>query len=194
MMFVDGTTRSVISAAVGDQLGSGKVEVEAPQFDESWEMTVRLTGNPIDVSNIYNIELPAGLKVSVARLDGRSSIINFPRNCAVRIPGIAAVYFLTEIPPDPDGLEIELGAWIDIPSNVHAWPPGVKAPEQVVCRSKEDPKRYKLYKYRREIEGTDYEDTGLLFGGTFTADSWDRFAKGMASILAIHALADEEGS
>ena len=202
MLYARGITRSVISARVGDQFGVGKVEVKAAQWVESVaEATTRLTGNPVDVFNPYEIEIPDGSDVAVAGfevadpgLERQLVIVGLDQRCSVVIPGLKALYFLTELPRDPKGLEIDRGAWIDIPSNVHAWPEGVKQPEQVLCRSSEDPKHYKLYKYRREIEGTDWEDTGLLFGGTFTAESWDRFAKRMASILAIHALADEEGS
>jgi hypothetical protein len=193
MMLMSGTTKSVISARVGDQLGSGKVEIGAPQWDESLgELTIK-PGNPVDVLNIHEVEIPAGVKVAVAFVDGRLTLINFDRKCAVQIPGMGSVYFLTELPTDTDGLEIELGAWIDIAPNVYAMPPGTKPPEQVLCRSTEDPKHYKLYRYRREIEGTDYEETGLMFGGTFTAESWERFHGIMASFSHLDRVAAEEG-
>jgi hypothetical protein len=193
MLFANGVTSSDISAKVGHQPGNGKVEVKAPAWDESGG-AVELTDPLVDVFNPYAVEIPAGTDVAVGGVDGQWAIVALDQKCAVQIPGMDMLYFLTELPEDPDGLKIELGAWVQIPSNVHAWPPSVKAPEQVLCRSKEYPNHYKLYKYRREIEGTNWEDTGLGFGGTFTSKSWESFAKGMASILAIHALAEAEGS
>jgi hypothetical protein len=111
--------------------------------------------------------------------------------CAVRVPDIDSVYFLTEPPDDIQGLDVEEGAWIDIPPNVHAWPQGVEAPEQILCRSGSDPRHYKLFKYRDEVDGDEWEPAGL-FGGTFSKESWTRFALGLDSIGALHAIPDEE--
>ncbi len=193
MLFANGMTRSDISAKVGHRPGYGQVEVEAPVVDESG-VTIELTDHLVNAFNPYAIEIPSGIEVAVAGVVGQLTIVALDSKCSVQIPGIDVVHFLTELPKDPDGLKIELGAWVQIPSNVHAWPEGVKAPDQVLCRSKEDPKHYKLYKYRREIEGTDWEDTGLLFGGTFTAESWERFHKIMVSFRQLDLVATEEGS
>jgi hypothetical protein len=113
--------------------------------------------------------------------------------CAVRVPDVDSVYFLTEPPDDRAGLDVEEGAWIDIPPNVHAWPPGVEAPEQVLCRSSHDPKHYKLFKYREEVDGDEWEPVGL-FGGTFSKESWSRFASRLDSLRALHAVPGEGGA
>ena len=193
MAFAKGVTRSVITARVGNQMGSGKVEVEVSQYDEAaGGIVIKLTGNPVDVFNINGIEIPIGIDVVVAPVQGSLSIINFDKKCSVRIPGMNSLFFLTGFPREPKGLEIKVGDWIDVPPNVNAWPEGVMAPEQILCRSKDDPKHYKIFKYRREVDGEEWEETGLNFGGTFTAESWESFARSLASLNAIHAAPDGE--
>jgi hypothetical protein len=113
--------------------------------------------------------------------------------CSVRTPFTQAVFFLNEIPENPDGsLEIEEGAWVEVPMNVAAWPEGARRPESVLCRSTEDPKHYKIYKYRNEIEGTEWEETGLNFGGTFSKDSWEDFARRLGAVRALHTVPDHD--
>jgi hypothetical protein len=110
---------------------------------------------------------------------------------AVKAPPLDSVYFVADRPEDAPGLVIEEGAWIDIPPNVHAWLPGIEAPEQVLCQSRDDPKHYKLFKYRDEVDGDEWEEVGL-FGGTFSKESWERFARRLDSLRALHAVADGE--
>jgi hypothetical protein len=192
-MFKSGMTRTVITPRIGHQMGSGLVEFEDPLADESDVMTLRPTGHLVEANNIHGIEIPAGFFVSLATIDGEWAIVNFDKKCAVQIPRMDSRYFLTEYPRNPQGLEVELGAWIDIPPNVHAWPEGARAPEQILGRSLEDPKHYKLFKYRREIDGTDWEDTGMSFGGTFTAESWEAFARSLASLNSLQTIPGDEG-
>ena len=115
-------------------------------------------------------------------------------SCSVKIAGMQSLYFVTEAPDNLDGLvEIDPGAWVEVPMNVSAWPEGARRPESVLCRSMEDRKHYKIFKYRDEIEGTEWEEAGLNFGGTFSKASWERFASRLPAILALHAITDEEG-
>ena len=111
---------------------------------------------------------------------------------AVKTPPLKAVYFVTERPDDVLGLEIEDGAWIDIPPNLHAWPEGVGRPEQVLCQSVTDPLHYKIFKYRMEIDPAEFREIGMHFGGTFSKSSWERFARVHASFKALHAIPDED--
>jgi hypothetical protein len=97
---------------------------------------------------------------------------------------------VTERPDDAPGLEIE-GGWIDIPPNVNAWPEGADRPEQVLCRSVSDPLHYKVFKYRRELDPAEFREIGMNFGGTFSKSSWERFAKSLPSLMALHAIPDE---
>jgi hypothetical protein len=105
---------------------------------------------------------------------------------------MSSIYFLTELPDDADALDLQEDAWVEIPTNVYAWPEGARRPEPVLCQSKEDPRHYKLFKYLNEIEGTDWEDTGMSFGGTFSAESWKAFAKSLASLKSLQAIPGEE--
>jgi hypothetical protein len=45
-------------------------------------------------------------------------------NCAVRVPGMNAVFFLLDAPDNSEGIEIETGAWVEVPMNVNLWPEG----------------------------------------------------------------------
>ena len=94
-----------------------------------------------------------------------------------------SIYFVTERPENAPGLEIEEG-WIDIPPNLNEWPGGADSPEQVLCRSRSDTSHYKIFKYRGEIDLTEFEETGMNFGGTFSKASWERFARRLPSLLA----------
>jgi hypothetical protein len=69
---------------------------------------------------------------------------------------------------------------------------GARQPETLLCQSSEDPKHYKLFKYRNEIEGSEWQDVGLDFGGTFSKDSWERFAAKLPAIRALQAIPDDE--
>jgi hypothetical protein len=115
-------------------------------------------------------------------------------NCSVQIHGTQSIYFLTETPDNPDGLlEIDPGAWVEVPMNVLWWPEGARRPESVLCRSTEDPKYYKIFKYRNEIEGTEWEEAGLSFGGTFSKDSWREFAERLGSMTrAMHTVPNDD--
>ncbi len=113
-------------------------------------------------------------------------------SCAVKITGMPSIFFINEPPDDQEGLEIEDGAWVEVPMNVSLWPEGARRPEQVLCRSKQDPLYYKLFKYRNEIEDSDWAVTGMNFGGTFSRHSWRNFASRLGAIRALQAIPDDE--
>jgi hypothetical protein len=110
---------------------------------------------------------------------------------AVKVPGMHAIFFLMDLPEGQEGLDIEEDAWVEVPMNVNLWPEGARRPETVLCQSRDDHKHYKLFKYRNEIEGTEWEETGLNFGGTFSKDSWKEFAQRLGAIRALHAIPDD---
>ena len=113
---------------------------------------------------------------------------------AVKVPGMQAIFFLMDLPDDRENLvDIESGAWVEIPMNVNLWPEGARRPETILCQPRDDRKHYKLFKYRDEIEGTEWEKTGLNFGGTFSKDSWEEFAGRPGAIRALHAIPDDRG-
>ena len=48
--------------------------------------------------------------------------------CVVKVPGLSSIYSLTEVPADREGLEVEEGAWIEIPADIADYPTGVDNP------------------------------------------------------------------
>jgi hypothetical protein len=106
------------------------------------------------------------------------------------LPDRESIYFLTEPPDQTEGLEVVEGAWVEVPTNVNLWPEGAARPETVLCRSRLDPKHYKMFKYRREIDSQEWEETGLNFGGTFSKLSWHAFASRIPSLMALQAISE----
>ena len=101
---------------------------------------------------------------------------------AVRVPADKTICFVMGEPVTKPGWTVEPGAWVEVPINVNAWPVDMPRPEQVLCRSVEDEKHYKIFKYRDEVEPEEWEETGLSFGGTFSAASWREFAQQLPSV------------
>ena len=139
-------------------------------------------------------------------MDDRSLIEGrFPKNletdlveepamsCSVMLPERDSIYFLTELPDQTDGLQIVEDAWVEVPMNVNLWPEGAPRPETVLFRSRCDPKHYKMFKYRREVDPREWEEAGVHFGGTFSKHSWHAFASRIPSLMAIDAIPDREG-
>ncbi len=93
---------------------------------------------------------------------------------AVTTDRLNAIHFLSER-PQGEGLKIQEGVGLDIPSNLELWPSGEPGPEQVLCVSLSDPKHYKLFKFSRDIDPTEFEPTGKSFGGVFSKTAWERF-------------------
>ena len=100
---------------------------------------------------------------------------------AVRVPALHTICFVMGEPFRKDGWTVEPGAWVEVPINVNAWPDGAPRPEQVLCRSVDDEKHYKIFKYRDEVESDEWRETGLNFGGTFSTTSWEQFAETLPS-------------
>lgn len=103
-------------------------------------------------------------------------------SCSVTLPELESIYFLTEPPDDATGLEVDPGAWIEVPLNVSVWPEGARRPEQALFRSRTDRKHYKLFKYRDEADLEDWEPANYYFGGTFSKASWARFAERLPAV------------
>ena len=86
---------------------------------------------------------------------------------------------------------VEEGVELDLPANYAEWPDGADRPEQVLCVSTTDPKNYKVFKYRREVDPAEYRPTGMNFGGLFSGTAWERFVARLPAALAGRAEADE---
>jgi hypothetical protein len=110
---------------------------------------------------------------------------------AVTIEPLKAIFFLSE-PPQGNDWQVQEGVWLDVPSNYHVWPEGDKCPEQVLCTSISNPLHYKLFKYSKDIDPTEFRPTTKHFGGVYSRSSWGRFVKNLPAALAVAAVPDRE--
>lgn len=76
--------------------------------------------------------------------------------------------------------------------DLHEWPIGADSPEAVLCISRTDPKHFRVFKYRRDIDRSMFLETGWNYGGMYAASRslWDRLLGQHAEIRA--RLADPE--
>jgi hypothetical protein len=110
---------------------------------------------------------------------------------AVTIEPLRAIAFLSA-PPEGSQWQVQEGVEIDIPSTYSDWPDGANPSKQVLCISTSDPKHYKLFKDQRDVDQTEFRDTGMNFGGVFSKTSWDRFATVLPGALAATAVDVDE--
>jgi hypothetical protein len=136
-----------------------------------------------------NLQCPARRFVA----PGVSSPRRISMTCAVKVPSLHSIFFLTEPPEDREDFEIEEGAWIEVPMNHLLSTEDSPPHDPVLCRSREDHQHYKIFKYRDQVDETIWEDTSLDFGGTFSKASWARFAALFPRIRALQAITDDKG-
>jgi len=110
---------------------------------------------------------------------------------ALTIGPLQTMVFLSE-PPENDHWEVQDGVQIDIPANYSDRPEGADVPEQILCVSTFEPKRYKVFKSSRDIDPAEFQQTGMSFGGVFSRTAWERFAKSLPATLAEPDPAEEE--
>jgi hypothetical protein len=122
--------------------------------------------------------------VRKARILGRRKLMHG----AVTIPEMYTTFFLGELPENREGLEVNEGAWVEIPGDLSQWPEGTDAPEQTLCRSTADPKVYRLFKYDREIDRSQFIPTGMAYGGVYSREMWERFVEDLPHIKEFHAI------
>ena len=108
----------------------------------------------------------------------------------VKIRGLNSLYSLKELPEDRDELDlVEEGAWITVPPDITAWPPEVTdPPPPTVARSKDDPKKFRLFRLAGDVEPAGYEPTGLSYGGVRTPEQWTRTVKNIPWRRAFAAI------
>jgi hypothetical protein len=102
---------------------------------------------------------------------------------AVTIEPLNAIFFVSER-PDDNGWEVQEGVSLDITSNFNIGPEDPEEAEHVLCVSTADPKYFKLFKNRRDIDPTQFRPAGRHFGGLFAGASWERFEKDLPTALA----------
>jgi hypothetical protein len=102
-----------------------------------------------------------------------------------------AIFFVSER-PDANEWEVQEGVSLDIPFNYDTRPDGEEAPEQILCRSVSDSKHYKMFKYSRDIDPTEFQPTGKHFGGIYSRSTWSRFMSNLPGALAVQKVPDTE--
>ena len=65
-------------------------------------------------------------------------------------------------------------------------------PEQVVCVSTTDPKHFKVVKYNRDVDPSEFKVTGMTFGGFFSRRTWERFASKLPAHLRFAKIPDDK--
>ena len=118
--------------------------------------------------------------------------------CVVRLPWMYSIFSLSEIPPDREylerqGLEIEEGAWVEVPSDLPDWPArNGQLAKRVLGRCGTNPQHYKMFKTLEEAERSGFEPTGMSHGGDYTPAMWSRFASALPKIKAFHEIPDDD--
>ena len=110
---------------------------------------------------------------------------------AVTIEPLNAVFFVSER-PDANGWKVQEGVELDIPFNYDTWPDGAEPPEQILCTSVLDPNHYRMFKYSKNIDPTEFLLTGRHFGGIYSKSTWSRFMENLPAALAVQDVPDTE--
>ena len=112
--------------------------------------------------------------------------------CVVKIPELNTIFFvaeLKEIPEARDGVEIEEGAWVEVPKDIADWPIGTdRPPLRTLGVSKNNPKHYREFKYPAEVEKAGFEPTGMTYGGAYSPSQWERLAERIPALKAFEAI------
>jgi hypothetical protein len=110
---------------------------------------------------------------------------------AVIVEPFNAICFVSER-PDDNPWEVQEGVGLDITSNFYKGPWDTEEARPILCVSTSDPKYYKLFKYKRDIDLTQFRPVERHFGGLFSKPSWERFAKhAPAAIATLDIEVDE---
>jgi hypothetical protein len=110
---------------------------------------------------------------------------------AVTIEPLNAIFFLAER-PDADPWEVQEGVEIDIPTNYVSRSVGGEPVEQILCMSVSDPKHYKIFKNKKDIDPSKFQPTGKHFGGMYSKLAWARLMKNLPSSLAFQVFPETE--
>ncbi len=111
---------------------------------------------------------------------------------AVKIPLMYAIFFMEDRPEEQEDMEIEEGAWAEVPPNLYRRPDRSKAPEVLLCRSTTDPKHYRVFHDRNEIDPSGFTPTGMTYGGLYTRSMWERFSGAWPEIKPFYTHPDTD--
>lgn len=96
---------------------------------------------------------------------------------AVRVPAFNAIYFVMGEAAAKPGWTVEPGAWLEIPVNAfYATRTMMSGSWPAVCQAIDDPLHYKMFMDSEDAEPDEWQETGLIFGGTYSEDAWRRRA------------------
>jgi hypothetical protein len=110
---------------------------------------------------------------------------------AVTIEPLNATFFMSQHPDDGQW-EVQEDVELEIPFNYDTRSNGAEPPDQILCISVTDPKHYKMFKYKRNVDPGQFKPTGRHFGGVYSKSTWTRFMNSLPGALAVHNLPDSE--
>jgi hypothetical protein len=109
---------------------------------------------------------------------------------AVSMKPANTTVFLTDRPDYlPPGWELVEDVQLSVEPNLSLWPEGADRPQARLCISIDDPKDFRVFKYEREIDRSQFKPTGLSYGGVYgyPSQSWDLLLKFHEEALARDA-------
>lgn len=122
---------------------------------------------------------------------------------AIKLDRFNVVIFAPEVPEDLRGPIEDLGGEIledvgldhyaDGPigeDDVALWPHGAEAPDQVLCVARDDPKQFRVYKYKHQIDRAAFVPAGMQHG-CYSAPALRKFVASLRSLDAIASHTDE---
>jgi len=112
--------------------------------------------------------------------------------CAVRIPLMYTIFFMEDRPEEQEDMEIEEGAWAEVPPSSGPRPDGAERPERVLCRYTTDPKHYRVFRSEKEIDRSRFTPTGMAYGGFYTRPMWERFSGAWPEIKPFYTHPDTD--
>jgi hypothetical protein len=110
---------------------------------------------------------------------------------AVTIEPLNALFFVSDR-PDECPWEVQEGVELEITPIYGTWTPDLGPLREFLCVSNANPKYFRVFKNSRDIGPSGYRPAGRDFGGLFSKDAWERFARAAPPMLAIMAIGDDE--
>ena len=109
----------------------------------------------------------------------------------VTLEPLNTIFFVSERPEDNEW-ELQEGVALDAAPLYGRWTPDREPFEQILCVSTSDPKYFKIFRNRRDIDPTQFQPTGRHFGGILSKPTWERFAKHAPAAIATLCLVVDE--
>ncbi|HEV3166007.1 MAG TPA: hypothetical protein VGZ22_18410 [Isosphaeraceae bacterium] len=109
---------------------------------------------------------------------------------AVTVEPLNAIFFLVEKPvgnewPVEEGVNLFFLPPDYRDSSCHKWLEGAEMPATILCRSTSNPKYFKVFRHRRDLDPTAYNETGRNLGGFYPLADWERLVRTLQTALAL---------